>query len=159
MQHFVAFPGTFLVIRYRDGRQQHLPGPAELWRDPRQHLEITRQDGLQLAAKEAVVVYSKAEGADQITRRIVYGPSLFVPSPGEWLHTFSWHASRGGHKGVQKEPNALVFQKLWLMPDQMYHDVLDVRTRVGLVPAWREAATEAVERLIAPAVADAAAAA
>ena len=29
-----------------------------------------------------------------------YGPGLFVPSPGEWLHTFSWHGSRGGHKGV-----------------------------------------------------------
>jgi len=25
-------------------------------------------------------------------------------------------------------PGALVFQKLWLMPDQMYHDVIDVRT-------------------------------
>src|SRR5438445_4665589 len=41
---------------------------------------------------------------------------------------FSWHASRGGHKGVEKVPNGLVFQKLWLMPDQMYHDVHDVRT-------------------------------
>src|SRR5262249_599113 len=27
-----------------------------------------------------------------------------------------------------KIPNGLVFQKLWLMPDQMYHDVIDVRT-------------------------------
>jgi hypothetical protein len=29
---------------------------------------------------------------------------------------------------VEKIPNALVFHKLWLMPDQMYHDVRDVRT-------------------------------
>src|SRR4029077_11760216 len=43
-------------------------------------------------------------------------------------HTFSWHASQGGHLGVQKVPNGLVFQKLWLLPDQMYHDVSDVRT-------------------------------
>ena len=27
-----------------------------------------------------------------------------------------------------KVPKGLVFQKLWLMPDQMYHDVTDVRT-------------------------------
>ena len=27
-----------------------------------------------------------------------------------------------------KVPKGLVFQKLWLLPDQMYHDVTDVRT-------------------------------
>jgi hypothetical protein len=128
MQHFVAYPGKFLLVRFRDGQQQHLAGPADVWFDPRVHLEVIQEDTLQLAAKEAVVVYSKPEGSDVIRRRIVYGPASFVPSPGEWLHTFSWHASRGGSRGVQKEPNALVFQKLWLMPDQMYHDVFDVRT-------------------------------
>ncbi len=128
MAHYVAHPGEFLIVRYRDGRQEHLAGPAELWLDPRVHQEVTREDALQLAAKEAVVVYSKPAGNEVITRRIEYGPGLFVPKPGEWLHTFSWHASVGGSKGVQKVPNGLVFQKLWLMPDQMYHDVTDVRT-------------------------------
>jgi hypothetical protein len=128
MQHYVAHPSEFLIIRFRDGRQEHLAGPAEIWLDPRVHQQVTREDALQLAAKEAVVVYSRREGTDEITRRIVYGPGLFIPRPGEWLHTFSWHASHGGHQGVEKVPNALVFQKLWLMPDQMYHDVHDVRT-------------------------------
>ena len=128
MDHHVAHPGSFLIVRYRDGRQEHLPGPVEVWFDPREHREIVQEEALQLAAKEAVVVYSKAEGSDAVTRRLVYGPALFVPRPGEWLHTFSWHASAGGSKGVQKVANALVFQKLWLMPDQMYHDVPDVRT-------------------------------
>src|SRR4029077_5134891 len=67
------------------------------------------------------------------TRRIVYGPTWFHPEPGEWLHTFSWHASKGGSRGVEKVPNGLVFQKVWLMPDQMYHDVQDVRTADGAV--------------------------
>jgi hypothetical protein len=128
MRHFVATPGKFLIVRYRNGQQRHFPGPTEIWFDPREHLEIVQEDALQLAAKEAVVVYSKPEGPEPIARRIVYGPALFIPAPGEWLHTFSWHASRGGSLGVQKQPNALVFQKLWLMPDQMYHDVIDVRT-------------------------------
>jgi hypothetical protein len=128
MRHYVAHPGEFLIVRYRDGRQEHLPGPGEQWLDPRVHQSVTVQEGLQLAAKEAVVVYSKPVGADTVTRRITYGPALFIPQPGEWLHTFSWHASKGGHQGVQKIPNSLVFQKLWLMPDQMYHDVTDVRT-------------------------------
>jgi hypothetical protein len=63
-----------------------------------------------------------------VNRRIVHGPAAFVPEPGEWLHTFSWHGSRWAGGRYLKVPNALVFQKLWLMPDQMYHDVPDVRT-------------------------------
>jgi hypothetical protein len=126
MPHHVAHPDQFLVVRYRDGRQEHRPGPTELWFDPRVHLAVTREEALPLAAKEAVVVYSQQ--AEGVGRRIVYGPALFVPQPGEWLHTFSWHGSQGGSQGAQKVANALVFQKLWLMPDQMYHDVREVRT-------------------------------
>jgi hypothetical protein len=128
MQHFIAHPGEFLIVRFRDGRQEHLVGPTEIWLDPRIHQEIKREEALQLSAKEAVVVYSKRPDSDAIARRIVYGPAQFVPQPGEWLHTFTWHASQGGHLGAVKIPKGLVFQKLWLMPDQMYHDVADVRT-------------------------------
>ena len=126
--HYIAHPGDYLSVRFRDGHQEHLPGPSEVWFDPRVHHEVKLQEGLQLAAKEAVVVYSAKDGGGAVQRRIVHGPALFVPQPGEWLHTFSWHASRGGAKGVVKVPNGLVFQKLWMMPDQMYHDVSDVRT-------------------------------
>ncbi len=129
MQHYVAHPGEFLIARYRDGRQEHVPGPTELWFDPRIHQKITLEDALQIAAREAVVVYSRPEeGTEEISRRIVNGPALFVPEPGEWLHTFSWHGSTGGSQGIEKTANSLVFQKLWLMPDQMYHDIRDVRT-------------------------------
>ena len=128
MKHFVAHPGQFLAARFRDGQQQHVAGPAEIWFDPREHLEITLDDALRLSAKEAVVVYSQRKDSGAIVRRIEHGPTIFVPEPGEWLHEFQWHASQGGHKGAAKKPRALVFQKLWLMPDQMYHDVPDVRT-------------------------------
>jgi hypothetical protein len=128
MTHHVAHPGDYLIVRYRDGRQEHLGGPAEVWFDPRIHQEITREEMLQVAAKEAVVVYSQKEGTSTVQRRVEYGPTLFLPRPGEWLHTFVWHASEGGSQGVRKIPKGLVFQKLWLMPDQMYHDVTDVRT-------------------------------
>ncbi len=128
MIHHVAHPGDYLIVRYRDGRQEHLAGPAEVSFDPRVHQEITSEEMLQVAAKEAVVVYSQKEGTSSVQRRIEYGPTLFMPRPGEWLHTFVWHASEGGAQGVRKVPKGLVFQKLWLMPDQMYHDVPDVRT-------------------------------
>lgn len=125
MAHHVAHPGEFLIVRFRDGRQQHIAGPCDVWLDPREHLNIAKEDSLQLAAKEAVVVYSRDDHGD-VTRRIVHGPANFIPEPGEWLHTFSWHGSAG--VGGVKVPNALTFQKLWLMPDQMYHNIEDVRT-------------------------------
>lgn len=123
MQHYVAHPSEFLIVRFRDGRQEHLPGPAHVWFDPREHQDVSKEDSLPIADKEAVVVY--AEGEDgTVKRRIVHGPATFVPRPGEWLHTFSWHGNVGG----RKVPGALEFQKLWLLGDQMYHDVPDVRT-------------------------------
>ncbi|MDY3557123.1 hypothetical protein R5W24_006310, partial [Gemmata sp. JC717] len=128
MRHFVAHPGDFLVVRFRDGRQEHTAGPTELWFDPRVHEGVSRQEALQLAAKEAVVVYAKAAENQPISRRLVHGPTQFVPAPGEWLHTFAWHGAEGGSQGAKKVSKGLVFQKLWLMPDQMYHDVTDVRT-------------------------------
>jgi MshEN domain len=128
MNHFVAHPSEFLIVRFRDGRQEHRPGPAEVWFDPRIHLNISREDALQMAAREAVVVYSRAGENEPVSRRIVYGPTLFVPAPGEWLHTFTWHGADGGSEGARKVAKGLIFQKLWLMPDQMYHDVTDVRT-------------------------------
>jgi hypothetical protein len=125
MTHYVAHPGEFLIVRFRDGQQQHISGPCDLWLDPRQHLSIEREDALQLADKEAVVVYNR-ENQGQSSRRIVHGPANFIPEPGEWLHTFSWHGASAANG--TKVPNALVFQKLWLLPDQMYHNIDDVRT-------------------------------
>ena len=127
MAHYVAHPGEFLVVRFRDGQQQHLAGPADCWFDPREHLSVEKEEAVQIAAKEAVVVYTE-EDEDAVSRRIVHGPATFVPGPGEWLHTFRWHGPSPEAAGFQKVPGALVFQKLWLMPDQMYHDVVDVRT-------------------------------
>lgn len=128
MAHYVAHPGDFLIVRYRDGRQEHIAGPAHVWFDPREHMAITKEEALPISAKEAVVVYSEDDESGEVNRSIVYGPATFVPKPGQWLHTFSWHGAAPGGEGYRKVPNALIFQKLWLMPDQMYHDVTDVRT-------------------------------
>lgn len=134
MAHHVAHPGEFLIVCFRDGRQEHLAGPAHVWFDPTQHASIEKEDVLQIGAKEAIVVYSKDDPGSTgsitggITRRLIHGPATFMPAPGEWLHTFAWHGTRGGQGGYHKVPNGLIFQKIWLMPDQMYHDVSDVRT-------------------------------
>lgn len=132
LEHHIAFPGEFLVIKFKDGSQEHRHGPTELWFDPREHAHVEKEDVVQIAGKEAVVVYAQDDTAS-VQRRVVEGPAVFVPEPGEWLHTFSWHGSSQGGAGYTKVPNGLVFQKLWLMPDQMYHDVNDVRTADDVV--------------------------
>lgn len=128
MDHYVAHPGEFLILRFRSGEQQHLPGPCDVWLDPRKHVSAEKEEVLPIATKEAVVAYFKNDDGKH-ERRIINGPATFVPAPGEWLHTFSWHgSSQDADGGYRKSPNALVFQKLWLLPDQMYHDITDVRT-------------------------------
>jgi hypothetical protein len=134
MGHHIAHPGEFLMVRFRDGRQEHVRGPAHVWLDPRQHLGIDKEEIFQISDREAVVVYSKDPQTGRVGRRIVHGPADFMPEPGEWLHTFSWHGSQPAPDGTyRKVPNGLVFQKLWLLPDQMYHDVPEVRTADGAV--------------------------
>lgn len=134
MKHHVAHPGEFLIVRFRDGKQEHLRGPAHVWFDPREHLSIDKEELFQIADRESIVVYSKHPETGSVERRIVSGPVDFMTEPGEWLHTFSWHGSKAGPDGMyRKVPNALVFQKLWLLPDQMYHDVPEVRTADGAV--------------------------
>ena len=34
MAHYVAHPSEFLIVRFRDGRQEHHAGPANIWLDP-----------------------------------------------------------------------------------------------------------------------------
>ncbi|MEM6274239.1 MAG: hypothetical protein AAF735_03265 [Myxococcota bacterium] len=135
LRQHVAHPGEFLMVRSRSGAQDHIAGPAEVWFDPRLHVEIEKEESLPIDANEAVLAYTKNdEGA--LVRRVLHGPSMFIPQPGEWLHTFSWHGSETQPGGAyRKIPHGLVFQKLWLLPDQMYHDVEDVRTSDGAVLA------------------------
>ena len=67
----------------------------------------------------------------KVVRKIVRGPAVFVPGANEWVHNFSWHGSVGtdnNHLTEQKKPNALKFNKLRIMPNQMYLSVQDVRT-------------------------------
>jgi hypothetical protein len=121
----VAGPGEYLVVRHRDGRVVHVPGPASLWFDPVEHAAVDRAPAVTLDANEAIVVYRRGE--DGIDRRVVRGPARFVPTAEEWLHPFSWHGTDPA-KPDRKVPRALRFTKLRVIPDQMYFDVADVRT-------------------------------
>lgn len=115
----------YLVVRFTDGHAEHLRGPACVWFDPVVHDSIKAEKALSINAHEAVVVYRRS-GKD-VTRRIVRGPALFVPTEDEWLHEFRWHGADPKDRR-RKVPDTLRFRVLRIIPDQMYFDVPDVRT-------------------------------
>jgi hypothetical protein len=123
LPRFNAAEGEYLVITFRDGHTEHLPGPSHLWFDPLLHQEITTHTATHLDAHEAIVIYTETEGS--VAHRILHGPAVYIPTPTEILHQFQWHGDNG--RG-QKVPGALRFEKLRVIPDQMYFDVGGVRT-------------------------------
>lgn len=126
LERQVAGPTQYLVVRHRDGVIQHLRGPVALWIDPVRHESVEVAEAIPLDANQAVIVY-RQENESSVTRRIVHGPDLFVPEAREWLHTFNWHGA-DPRDHTKKQPRALQFTKLRIIPDQMYFNVEEVRT-------------------------------
>lgn len=125
LERRTAGPDEYLAISCQDGRTEHRRGPAVAWLHPVTMNEIKVHLLLKLDANEAIVVYRPT--AAGVQRRVERGPALFMPAPDEWLHHFSWHgADPRDHR--RKQPSALQFEKLRVIPDQMYYDVEGVRT-------------------------------
>jgi hypothetical protein len=125
LQRAAAGPEQYLIVKGKDGSARHLRGPVSTWLDPITMEEITVAPMTKLDANEAIVVYRPTPAGVQ--RRIERGPALFMPAPDEWLHHFSWHgADPRDHR--RKQPSALQFDKLRVIPDQMYYDIESVRT-------------------------------
>lgn len=123
LTRYLARDGEYLEIRFRDGRTEHRAGPCDLWLDPLPHGSVDVRPAIELDAHQAVVIYRENEQG--VNHRVLKGPALFVPRPDERLHRFQWHGDNG--KG-RKVPRALQFEKLRVIPDQMYFDVEGVRT-------------------------------
>jgi hypothetical protein len=119
----------YLIVSHRDGRVEHIIGPAIMYENPAYHDKISVQDGYRLCSdSECIVTFSsvstgtnmntgKSIGkirSDQIgdemeqadfssssplspenvvSKRIIRGPTLFIPKPSEHVHTFSWSST------------------------------------------------------------------
>lgn len=125
VERHVAREGEYLIVTHRGGQVEHLPGPVMLWQHPVDHLSIKKAEAIAISGHEAVVVYGR--DGDTIRRRVVRGPAQFVPRNGEWLHQFSWHGADPKNP-IRKIPHALRFERLRVIPDQMYIEVESVRT-------------------------------
>lgn len=126
LKRYRAEPHEYLVVRFKDGREEHVRGPAAIWLDPVEHEEINTEDSIPVDAHQALVVYRR-QADEGVTRKVLYGPAQYVPEANEWLHRFCWHGADPINP-KRKLPGALQFTKLRVIPDQMYFDVRDVRT-------------------------------
>ena len=63
LERFMADEQQYLVIRFRDGRKEHLQGPSAVFLDPVVHQDIAVHDAILLNAFEAIVVYTGSGSA------------------------------------------------------------------------------------------------
>jgi len=65
----------------------------------------------------------------RVQRRIVRGPTLFIPAANEWVHQFSWHGSNNRMDDERTMiKDALKLTKIRTLPDQLYYNVRQCRT-------------------------------
>jgi len=120
-----ATPNQYIEIFHQDGNVDYIPGPYEVWENPIKYKSILVRDSIEVATNECIVVYKEDKG--KILRNIHYGPILYHPTGKEWTHTFKWHGSDPKHP-TKKIYGALQFQKLRLIPDQIFLEIELART-------------------------------
>eukprot|EP00727_Mastigamoeba_balamuthi_P001305 m51a1_g11171 hypothetical protein (446) ;mRNA; f:306710-308178 len=137
LDRHVADEDHYLEVKLRDGRTDHVRGPAAQFMDPVLHTSIRVLDAVKLDSSEVCVVYREdtaAAGAPQggpegvrvpVERRIIRGPAVFVPGAREWVHEFRW--TEGAERPRRDGGHA--FTKLSLAPAQLSVRAAGVRTR------------------------------
>ena len=110
----------YLVVRHRDGRVEHIRGPAALFQNPALHDEVCVEDGKFLKSSSNFVVVQNDGSANFASKDVkkelnlaahltkVPGPTLFIPSPSEHIHEFSWSQI----DGANLSPAAMEFNTL-----------------------------------------------
>lgn len=78
-------------------------------------------------ANEVVILYKKTSEPNKFSRRLEFGPTIYMIKPDEWLHKFSWHGASDDNKTRYTAGNSQ-FEILNFAPNQLYYNVDQVRT-------------------------------
>ncbi|WAR13617.1 hypothetical protein MAR_027797, partial [Mya arenaria] len=105
LKRYTASQNEYLKIRDLDGVVTHKAG---------------------LDSNHMIVVYKRLKDGD-VQRRIIQGPTVFMPEAEEWLHEFKWHGSDPDNQ-ARMIPGQNKFTQLATIPEQFYYNVRDVRT-------------------------------
>jgi hypothetical protein len=73
---------------------------------------------------------ASANSGRSVERRIIRGPTLFIPAANEWIHNFSWHGPSNPQSIEDRiwVKDALKLTKIRTLPDQLYYNVAACRT-------------------------------
>lgn len=126
LKKYTASQYEYLKLRDKEGIVTHKRGPCEVFFNPMLHENIQTLDALKLDANHLVVVYKRMKDTS-VQRKIIQGPTVFVPQAEEWLHEFKWHGTDPENK-TRMIPGKDKFQQLAVIPEQFYYNVKDVRT-------------------------------
>lgn len=120
LRHYIIDSKAYLVVDRQDGTTENVPGPTSLWFDPLVHRAVSVKRAIMLDANEALVVYFRDS---TISRRVIYGPTVFFPKANEWIHNFKWGRPSSRHPDANK-----FFSILRTLPDKMDVEVRSGRT-------------------------------
>lgn len=137
----------YIVVNFKDGRQENIPGPRTMFENPVEHTSVFVKSAIQVSNSEALVIYrdgranannqSLAQGMgalssvvkvedagrdNSLSRRVLRGPALFVPHADEWVHQFTWTSMLGENSAPDN------FTKLQLSTQALHYTVTKVRT-------------------------------
>jgi hypothetical protein len=102
---------------------------VNVWFNRFEHNQIRLKTAFKLDESQLIIVYNRDPATNQVNRRIVRGPCVYVPLASEWLHEFVWHAEDKNHAGhVAFVPNGVKFNILKTKPDFLNYNVREVRT-------------------------------
>lgn len=127
LKQFVANENKYLVIKYIDGRVEHRKGPCCVWYNRFEHESIEIKDCYKLDDSQILIVYDRDQKTNEVTRRLVKGPCIFMPKSSEWTHLFSWHAEDPNQQG-HLNPDLNKFEILNIKSDFFHYHVKEVRT-------------------------------
>lgn len=127
LRRFVANENQYLVVKYIDGHIEHVKGPCCIWMNRFEHDMIQVKESYKLDESQILVVYDRDQQTNEVNRRLVPGPGIFVPKSSEWIHQFSWHAEDPTHQG-HLIPDLNKFEILNIKPDFFHYHVKEVRT-------------------------------
>ena len=93
---YIANERQFLIVNFKDGHTEYIPGPTTMYQDHLLHKEIVVKNALNVHNGEAVVVVlnkndtKEKSGSNQLVETIKQGPLLFFPTTNQTLKIFKF---------------------------------------------------------------------
>jgi hypothetical protein len=125
LKTYVATAEQYLKIIKNDGHTENISGPIKMVLNPQEITKIEVANAININTGEAIVVYCDLD--NRTIRRVIHGPTSYIPKTKEWLQNFSWHGSDPQNPHVKKR-SMLNFYKIKTLPNQIFYNMDKVRT-------------------------------